>query len=213
MQHPSEKPPQSQAVYQQPYGQPATAVRPGLLLLATRMIRLIIRRLLYLTLIITRVLRPHAGMVILGLVSLVIISWMGFQLWGPQPGEPNFARSASIAPAVAIENYLEGRKSYNAEMMWDAFSTSYQTALLNLGASKATLQSQADNERSAGLNYGRAQYIGGVATQSGGSMYFYSIDLSLQQQQITVPIIFTANADGKIEDILSPLSRVSSSSR
>jgi hypothetical protein len=220
MQQPGDQQPQSQVMYQQPHpSQPAAGAyyqqapaRPGGPGAFVRLIRLLLRRTLYGAVVVGRALRPLAGVLIVGMISLVIIGWMAFQLWGPKPGAPDFARADSIAPAIAVENYLEGRKAFNAEMMWDAFSTDYQTAQLNLGASKATLQSQADSERVMGITYGKVEYIGGVETQDGGSMYFYSLNLSLQSQQVTVPIIFTANADGKIESIMSPLSRLSSSS-
>jgi hypothetical protein len=89
-------------------------------------------------------------------------------------------------------------------MMWDAYSTDYQAAQLANGASKATLQSLTNTRHSQGFQYVHYDYIGGVSIDT-GSMYFYSVNLSVQNQNLYVPIIFTTDGDGKIVNISSPL--------
>ncbi|MFO7168072.1 MAG: hypothetical protein DIU80_008585, partial [Chloroflexota bacterium] len=114
-----------------------------------------LRRFLYGVVLVARALRPFAGAVIVGTISLVVIGWLSWQLWGPKPGGPSFERAESIPPAPAVQNYLQGRKSFDAELMWDSFSTSFQMAQLSQGASKAMLQSQANTEKLMGLQYGK----------------------------------------------------------
>jgi hypothetical protein len=198
-----------QAAY--PYYPQAPAQPAGAGTRFFRMLRLILRRLLYGFVVVGRTLRPVAGAVLVGVLSLGVIGWLGWMLWGPKPGAPEFARADSIPPAQAVQTYLQGRKEFNADQMWDAFSTDYQAAQLNQGASKATLQSQANNEKLMGLQYGSAEYIGGVTMDDGGSMYFYTLDISVQSQKVKVPMIFTSDRDGKIESIMSPLNRLGSS--
>lgn len=192
-----------------PYYPPAPAQRVGMFGRFARLMRLMLRRLLYGTVLVGRVLRPFALTLVVAFGLLGVIGWMSWQLWGPKPGAPDFARADSIAPAPAVLNYLQGRKTFDAELMWDAFSTEYQSSRLNLGASKATLQSQANSEKSMGLVYNRYEYIGGVSLDDGGSMYFYSVIVSLQSQSAQVPLVITANPDGKIVNIISPLDRIS----
>jgi len=97
-------------------------------------------------------------------------------------------------------------------MMWESYSTDYQASQLANGASKATLQAQADNQRRRGLKFVRADYIGGVKLDDGRSMYFYTMDLALSSQHGRFPFVFTADADGKIVDVDSPFTRAQSAS-
>jgi hypothetical protein len=155
--------------------------------------------------------RPVAGALTVGIIALVAISVLAWQLWGPKPGAVDIGRVESIPQATAVQNYIQGRKAFDAGLMWDAYSTDYQTTQLNQGASKATLQSQIDSERMMGFQYGRSEYIGGVDLEDGTKMFFYTVDVSVQNQSVTVPIVFTANRDGKIDSIMSPLNRTTSS--
>ncbi len=192
------------------YYPPPSVARPGVWAKMTRITRLLLRRTLYGLVLVGRPLRPIAGFLVIMLALLGVISWMAFRIWGPQPGAPTFQRAESLAPAPAVESYMQGRQSFNADLMWDSYSSDYQTTQLERGASKATLQSQADNERLMGVQYLHADYIGGLQTEGGGGMFFYSVDISVQNQKLKLPIVFTANAEGKIENIISPLNRVNS---
>jgi len=148
--------------------------------------------------------------IIFAIIALLgVIGWMSYMLWGPKEGAPAFQRADSLPPAAAVEDYIKGQQSYDANMMWDAYSTDYQASQLANGASKATLQARANSERTMGLKYVHYDYIGGVKVDN-GSMYFYSVDLALQSQRGRFPIIFRADADGKIVGIDSPLSRIAS---
>jgi len=169
-----------------------------------RMMRLLLRRLWYGATIIGRVLRPYAAFVVIVIALLGVIGWMSYMLWGPKAAPPSFQRANAIPPAGAIENFMQGQQSFNADMMWDAYSTDYQAAQLANGASKATLQSLTKTRHNQGFQYVHYDYIGGVAIDT-GSMYFYSVNLSVQNQNLYVPIIFTTDGDGKIVNISSPL--------
>ncbi len=200
------------AIYQAGTPVVATATpRVGAVGMLARLVRLLVRRLLRLTFIIGAALRPFAALLVVALTALGVIGWLAWQLWMPAPGTAaGFARAESIAPIVTVERYLDARRSFDADAMWDTFSTSFQTAQLNMGATKATLQAQADNERSMGVTYGRVNYIGGIPTQDGGTMYFYAVDITVQSQKLTVSLVFEADAQGKIENVSSPLNRLGS---
>jgi hypothetical protein len=147
----------------------------------------------------------------MAIVALLgVIGWMAYMLWAPQASAASFARAESLPPATAVENYIKGQQNYNAELMWDAYSTDYQAAQLANGATKANLQAQANSQRTMGLKYVHYDYIGGVKDDE-GSMYFYSVDLAMQNQHARLHMIFRADADGKIVGIDSPLTRMSNS--
>lgn len=191
------------------YYAPAPVAPAGRFLRFRRTLRLILRRLLRGTLVAGRVIRPYAAFIVVMIALLGVIGWMSYLIWGPKESAPSFQRAESLPPASAVEDYIKGQQSYNADMMWEAYSTDYQASQLANGASKATLQARANSERTMGLKYVHYDYIGGVKVDN-GSMYFYSVDLSLQSQRGRFPIIFRADADGKIVGIDSPLSRIAS---
>jgi hypothetical protein len=176
-----------------------------------RMSRLMLRRVLYGTTVVGRVVRPYAGFIVVILALLGVIGWMSYMLWGPKEIQPAFQRAESIPPAPAVENFIKGQQNFNADMMWDAYSTNYQANQLANGASKATLQAQADDLRSRGLQYVHSDYIGGVKLDDGRSMYFYTIDMAMASQHGRFPFVFTADADGKIVNVDSPFTRQQSS--
>src|SRR5215212_10525994 len=133
------------AAYQPVYPAPpnpyyAPPVKAGRWVRFRRLCRLMLRRLWYGAAVVGRVLRPYAATLIVAIVLLSVIGWMSYLLWGPKPGEPSFQRAGAIPPAAAIETFMQGQQNFNADMMWDAYSTNYQAAQLASGASKATLQ-------------------------------------------------------------------------
>jgi hypothetical protein len=196
---------------QNPYYAPAPPVNAGRWVRFRRLCRLMLRRLLYGAAVAGRFLRPYAGFVIVIIGLLGVIGWMSYMLWAPKAVPATFQRADSLPPAAAVETFIKGQQDFNADMMWDAYSTDYQANQLASGASKATLQAQASSQRTAGLQFVHYDYIGGVTLDT-GSMYFYSVDLSLQNQHARFPIIFKADQDGKIIGIDSPLTKLGSSS-
>jgi hypothetical protein len=185
--------------------------RPGRFLVFWRITRLLFRRWLYAMTILFRWLRPVAGFLAVIIALVGVIGWMAAQLWWPAGDAPRDARVAPLAPASAIETFLQGQQTYNADLMWQAYSADYQAAQLERGATKDVLQAQADSQRRRGLQYVRSDYIGGVKLEDGRSMYFYTVDLALEAQHGKFPYIFTADPDGKIVAIDSPFTRQQSS--
>jgi len=198
----------TQPVYSAPQPYYAPAPKVGRFARFRRLMRLLLRRLLYGSVVVGRVLRPYAGFVVAIIALVGVIGWMSYLLWGPKAAPAQFTRAESLPPASAIETFIKGQQSFNADMMWDAYSTDYQASQLANGASKATLQAQANSQRTMGLQFVHYDYIGGVQVDN-GSMYFYSVDLRLRDQQARLPMIFRADVDGKIIGIDSPLTRSS----
>jgi hypothetical protein len=193
-----------------PYYQPAPAPRVGLGGKLARVLRLLLRRFLYALVLFGRSLRPIAGAVIVGVIALGAIGWFAWQLWGPKPGVVDIGQVASIPQAPAVQSYLQGRKSFDAELMWEAYSSDYQAEQMSVGASKATLQSQANVEKQRGFQYGATEYIGGIPLDDGGSMFFYSLTISVQSQKVKVPLVIMSDREGKISNMIDPLDRTGS---
>ena len=202
--------------YQPVYPAPQSAyyapplVKAGRFTRFRRLSRLLVRRLVYGGVVLGRIMRPYAAFIAIIVALVGVVGWMSYMLWAPKASTAVFQRAESLPPAAAVETYIKGQQSFNADMMWDAYSTDYQANQLANGASKATLQAQASSQRSAGLQFVHYDYIGGVTLDT-GSMYFYSVDLSLQNQHARFPIIFKADQDGKIVGIDSPLTRLGTS--
>ena len=190
----------------------APAPKAGRFTRFRRLVRLLLHRLLYGSLIVGRALRPYAAFILIIIALAGVIGWMGYLLWRPTAPAAAFSRAESIPPASAVETFIQGQQNYNADMMWDAYSANYQASQLANGASKATLQAQANDQRSRGWQFTNYDYIGGVQADD-GSMYFYSVDLKVMNQQVRVPIVFRADADGKIIGIQSPLTSATSASQ
>jgi hypothetical protein len=178
-----------------------------------RLCRLMLRRLWYGRVVVGRALRPFAATLVVAIVLLGVIGWMSYLLWAPKVAPAAFQRADSLPPSPAVETFIKGQQDYNADMMWDAYSTSYQASQLANGASKATLQALANRVRTQGIQFVHSDYIGGVQIEDGGSTYFYSLDLAQGQQHRRFPYIFTADADGKIVDVDSPFLRPQSSTK
>jgi len=206
-----------QPVYpaQQPpyYAPPTPPIPAGRWVRFRRLCRLMLRRLWYGRVVVGRALRPFAATLVVAIVLLGVIGWMSYLLWGPKAAPATFQRADSLPPSPAVETFIKGQQDYNADMMWDAYSTSYQASQLANGASKATLQALANSVRTQGIQFLQSDYIGGVQIEDGGSTYFYSLDLAQGQQHRRFSYIFTADADGKIVDVDSPFLRPQSSTK
>lgn len=182
-------------------GAPPAAPQVGALGMAARLIRLLLLRLLAGLALFGRALRPHVGwLAVLGVLSVVILVQTWFlvapQLFRSPTGD---LRVAAITPPQAVINFLEGQSTYNADLMWEAFSPEFQANLMQRGASKESIAAQVEDERLAGRRYGDVSYIGGI--QLGDrSRYYYVVDIDSPQpeQAGSFSFIFTVNRDGKI---------------
>jgi len=160
---------------------------------------------LYAIVWVLRPLRSHILFAIVTIALLSVIGWMSYTIWGSKSAASADPRVAVLEPAPAIQNYLTGRKTYNADLMWEAFSNNYQARQLQNGGSKSTMQSVARQEKRLGLEYRKIQYIGGVKLDDGGHMYNYSVDVVVNKRTFRLPVVFMSDREEKIEYIISPL--------
>lgn len=182
---------------------PASVSAPGSGTILRRTFRLLLRRLVYLFVLVLRPLRRFAPFAAVVAVLLGVIGWLGFQLWAPRVGTIPDTRAALIPPAPAVENYIKGQQSGNAELMWDALSPSSQADQMGNGSSKATMQSQVDLKRQNGLLFNHYEYVGGQ-TGDEFTMYTYYVDVQRAEQRATLPMTFLVDKNGKVVNIISP---------
>jgi hypothetical protein len=180
------------------------AKRPGRWLRFRRTLRLLFRRWLYAMTLVFRWMRPYAVFVGIVAVLVGIIAWMGVQLWWPSANTTQDVRVAALPPPQAVQTYIQGQQTFNADLMWDSLSTTSQVDRLQNGISKATMQAQANSERTGGLQYRHYDYIGGVKLTDGGSMYIYAVDVQLPQGSLKLPFTFIADTDGKVKRLIIP---------
>lgn len=183
------------------YVAPARPTKPGRVLVFWRTLRLLLRRTIYNLVVLGRALRPYAALLAIIVVLLGVIGWMSVQLWWPKPGVDQDTRVQAMAPVPAVESYIRGQQGFDADLMWDAFSPSNQASHLQKGSTKDALQATINQQRVGGLRYAKYDYIGGVTKEGGGRIFFYSLQLALQSQQVRVPLVFEVDGDGKIDRV------------
>jgi hypothetical protein len=180
------------------------AKRPGRFLVFRRVTRLLVRRWLYAMTILFRWLRPVAGFLVTIVALLGVIGWLAAKLWWPAGEVSKDVRVAPLVPAPAVEHYIQGQQSFNADLMWESLSPAAQASRLENGVSKDVMQVQANRQRLGGVQYRHYDYIGGVKLKDGGSMYFYAVDLDTPQGSGKLPFTFVADSDGKVQGVIAP---------
>ena len=148
------------------------------------------------------VLRPAAffGWLV-ALVAVIAIIFLAPLIAPSIPGLPQL-RSQS-APPNATEDYLEGNRDYNADLVWRSLDSDAQQRLTNQGGSVDDLQRQMDAAKSQGIQLAEISYIGGKAMPDGTSMQFYLVGVRQQSKSDLdyQPYMFTLDRDGKIAKV------------
>ena len=168
-----------------------------------RTLRLLLRRIVYMFVVVLRPLRRFALFAVVVAALLGVIGWLGFQLWAPRTAAIPDTRAALVAPAASVENYIKGQQTYNADLMWDSLSPASQANQMGNGASKATMQSMVDRKREIGLQFSRYAYVGGQEGED-FTMFTYYVDVQQNQNRATFPMTFFVDKSGKVITIESP---------
>lgn len=197
------QPTPQRGVYEQPA---AAAPAPSALEVVDRLARLLLRRGVHLLYGLWRWVSPRLGWVLLTAFLLSVIGALSMALVLPRlvRGEPTGdLRAALIQPAPSVVDFLRGQQTYDADMMWEAFSPGLQAALEQREITREALAQQAESERQAGQRYRDAEYIGGVDLDGGQRMYFYAVDVDAPtpERSGTFSFIFTVDRDGKIVSV------------
>lgn len=175
---------------------------PSALELAIRYARLLLHRALWLAEQLWRLLRPQLGWLVFTTVLLGVIGWLSLLLVLPRlvRSESADTRVALIPPAPAVLDFLRGQQSYDADLMWESFSASFQETLQARDFTRERLAAQMEQERRAGQRYRKFDYVGGVRLANAQTMYFYVVEVALPQENgsRSISFVFTVDRDGKI---------------
>lgn len=199
--------PYAPGVQPEAYYQPAAApAAPSALEVAERVVRLLLRRLASMLYGLARWIGPRLGWVILTTLLLSVIGALSLALVLPRilRSEPvGDGRAALIEPSPAVVEFLRGQQTYDADLMWQAFSPDLQAALEQREITRDALAEQAESERQAGQRYRDPEYIGGVDIDGGQRMYFYAVDIvsPTPERNGTFSFIFTVDRNGKIVSV------------
>lgn len=113
---------------------------------------------------------------------------------------PSFKAANGSAPN-STESYMKGTETFNAELVWNAYSDEAQGRYRSRGMSMQALQSQMDQAKQAGVQLEQVTYIGGQGFPDGTSMHFYTVLTKGPQSRTDaepVPYVFTLDKSGKI---------------
>jgi hypothetical protein len=146
--------------------------------------------------------RPYIGFLVVIAALLGIIFYQALFLIIPSitrsfsPDE----RVEAIPQSTAVEQFLDGQRRYDADVIWETLSPSLQESLSSQGATKESIQAQIDNERLAGQRYVSYEYIGGMPVSEGRQMFFYVVDIESPspERNGSFSFVFTVDRDGKI---------------
>jgi hypothetical protein len=114
---------------------------------------------------------------------------------------PGDLRVAALAPAPAVENFLRGQQTFDADLMWESFSDEFRQTLEGREFTRDTLAQRVETERQAGQRYSGYKYIGGLQLGGRQAMYFYAVDFTSPKERGTLSFVFTVGSDGKIVNV------------
>lgn len=189
----------------QPAYAPAPAPAPSPLEIGGRVARLLAARGLWATEQAWRVARPRLGWIVLTGLLIGVIGVLSLMLALPRilagMAAPVDPRVAAMPPAPAVENFLRGQQTFDADLMWESFSAELRESLEGREITRDTLAERIETERQAGQRYSGYKYIGGVRLSGSQAMYFYAVDYSSPQSRGTLSFVFTVGSDGKIVSV------------
>lgn len=145
---------------------------------------------------------PHLGWIILTTFLMGVIGFLSLLLILPRLAreQPADIRVAWLQPAPAVVDFLRGQQTYDADLMWNSFSPSFQESLQARDFTRDALAERMEQERRSGQRYRKFEYIGGVRLPDNQAMYFYVVEVSVPQSARTrsISFVFTVDRDGKI---------------
>lgn len=164
--------------------------------------RLLLHRGLWLAEQLWRLLRPQLGWVLLTTFLVGVIAMLSLLLILPRLVRSDSAdtRVSLIPPASSVVSFLRGQQNFDADLMWESFSPSFQATLEAGAFTREILAEQMEQERRAGQRYRSFDYIGGVKLANAQAMYFYVVEVAQPQGSgsRSISFVFTVDRDGKI---------------
>ncbi|MGH2461593.1 MAG: hypothetical protein ACRDIY_22280 [Chloroflexota bacterium] len=157
-------------------------------------------------------------------VVAVALGIVGFFIGGPQgaqliqgsvtPGATSPSTASAIAipitsvqaapattPPAAVDEYIKGMTSFDAQMMWDALDPQAVQAMQSQGGSEQQLQQRLNDAKQKGASYEGVVFVGGYPLQNGDRFLFYVVSrrgFASPGVADQVFFVFTVGPNGKI---------------
>ncbi len=109
--------------------------------------------------------------------------------------------ASSTTPPPAVDEYIKGMTSFNAQMMWDALDPQAVQAMQSQGGSEQQLQQRLNDAKQKGASYEGVVYIGGYPLNNGDRFLFYVVSrrgFAGPGVADQVFFVFTVGPNGKI---------------
>lgn len=109
--------------------------------------------------------------------------------------------AAPTAPPPAVDEYIKGMTSFNAQMMWDALDQQAVQAMQSQGGTEKDLQQKLDDAKQKGASYEGVVFVGGYPLHNGDRYFFYVVSrrgFAGPGVADQVYFVFTIGPNGKI---------------
>jgi hypothetical protein len=114
-------------------------------------------------------------------------------------GIATVASSQNLAPDPAVETYVKGMVTFDANLMWASLHPQFRSQLQSQGMTLDQRKAQIAEMRASGLVYQKVYYIGGFEGKSGLRYYFYVLihpDANGKSEGDETTFMFTVAPDG-----------------
>lgn len=91
---------------------------------------------------------------------------------------PVAASSQTLPQDPAVQTYIKGMLSFDANTMWTSLHPQFRSQLQSQGITLDTMKTQEAQKASSGVKYDKVYYIGSFQGQSGLRYYFYAVTFS-----------------------------------
>ncbi len=164
-----------------------------------QVLRVIVRKLLWVTIRSIRFVWRHLLVVLL----VVLGSFYAYRALVPKQegstSEPAVHTAPVIAPPPSVRAYLEAQQKFDAERMWQTLSPAAKARRLASGESLATFRQSVRLLQEQGFRFEDSTYVGGYRLPDGQAYYFYVTEVrNANDQRALVYQIFWVDSDGLI---------------
>ena len=175
------------------------------LLALAQVVRVILRKSLWVTIRVIRLAWRH-------LLVTLLIALGGYYAYRAlvlesrsQSSEPPVQAAPLIAPPASVRAYLEAQRNFDAERMWQTLSPESKARRLASGESLSTFRQSVQLLQEQGFRFGESTYVGGYQLPDGQAYYFYVTEVrNANDQRGMVYQIFWVSADGLIYTVDTP---------
>ncbi|MCM8746392.1 hypothetical protein NET03_07580 [Thermomicrobium sp. CFH 73360] len=168
-------------------------------LAVVQVLRVILRKLLWVTIRTVRFAWRHLLVVILVALGAFYASRALLTEQGGSVNEPAVRTAPVIAPPPSVRAYLEAQRDFDAERMWQTLSPEAKARRLASGESLATFRQSIQLLQEQGFRFEDSTYVGGYRLPDGQAYYFYVTEVrNANDQRGMVYQIFWVDSDGLI---------------